>query len=115
MASHITATYTIGRERTEAQNRLVDFVLPRLRTGVHSRHLIYELVSKFYGKSVDLNDLAERFDVNAFVVVERWGQVVGILKSVQERSYHYAENHYSEAGMVVSQVSTATEIRGRTS
>ncbi len=104
MSNHLLAFYTGGRARIDAQNQLVNFVLPRLPTAMHKRALVYELVAKYYGKPVDFAQLAERFDQNkpdALEILRYWGYVKGILDGAQQRATVYAEDHYVDAGLIV--------------
>lgn len=107
MSNHLLAFYTKGKARIRAQNDLVNFVLPRLPTGVHKRAVIYELVAKYYGKPVDFNELANRLEEDeferrrlAFEIARYWGYVKSILDGCQQRATVYAEDHYVDAGLI---------------
>lgn len=49
--SHIKARFLLERQRDKAKELLLDVLLATLPTGVHKRRLLWDLVSRFYGKS----------------------------------------------------------------
>jgi len=108
MANHILAQYGAGRERIVAQNKLVGIVIPRMKQGIpvslynnKFRHVIYELVARFYGKPVELEDISDHFNIDIFLVGSRWAQVSEILSAIRERAVEHTEQHYVDSGLVV--------------
>jgi len=97
---HLIATFSRGHERIDAQNKIRDWILPRLPTDAHNRRMMYELVAKFYGKAVDVRAVAEHLNVDALAVAENWSNVKRILSGVRYRVDGETQHHYSSAGMI---------------
>lgn len=97
---HLVATFGRGKERTDAQNKVRDWVLARLPTGLHNRRMLYELVAKFYGKAVDLQAIAEHMNIEPVLVMTDWGRVKTILEAVQYRVDGQTQQRYRDEGMI---------------
>lgn len=97
---HLLASYSRGHERIDAQNKLRDYLLARMPTGIHNRRMLYELVAKFYGKPVDLTALAEHLNIESFVVLKAWRLVDGMLDDLRYRVGDQAQHHYRESGLI---------------
>ena len=97
---HLLASYSRGKERIDAQNKVRDYLLPRMPTGFHNRRMLYELVAKFYGKAVDLNAVAEHMNIETRVVLSSWRLVDGMLDDLRYRVSDEAATHYRESGLI---------------
>jgi hypothetical protein len=97
---HLVATFGRGRDRIDAQNKIRDWALARLPTGLHNRRMLYELVAKFYGKPVDLQAVAEHMNIDAILVMTDWGRVKTILEALQYRVDGETVQHYLDEGMI---------------
>lgn len=97
---HLLASYSCGHERIDAQNKVRDYLLARMPTGIHNRRMLYELVAKFYGKPVDLTALAEHMNIESFVVLKAWRLVDGMLDDLRYRVCDQANDHYKTSGLI---------------
>lgn len=97
---HFTALYGRAQYRSEAQNRLTDYVLARLPTDAHKRRLIYEMVARYYGKTVILKGVAKRFEIPYADVLIAWARVDGMLEDLDAKLSADALDHYRAEDLI---------------
>jgi len=59
---HLIAKYATRDERRDAQRALRDYLLPLVNASIKPRHMIYMLVSRFYGRPVAFKELAIKIE-----------------------------------------------------
>lgn len=97
---HLLARYSRNKERIDAQNKIRDYILAKLPTGIHNKRMYYELVAKFYGKQVDISAVAEHMNIEPFVVLAGWAKVDGMLNDLSYRVEGEALEHYREERLI---------------
>lgn len=87
--SHIKAKFLLEHTRAEAKAKLVERVLPTLPTGIHKRQLIFDLVSRFYGKrgkELTFRALQKRYDIGRYELTVLNRRVLITLDAISVRA-----------------------------
>lgn len=99
--SAVIARFALAdRERLEAMLMLVPPAAASLGTGVHNRRMVDALVQRFYGKKINLKDLAEIHGMHANTLTSRWQCVRRMLTETENRGMDQMEARLQQAGLV---------------
>ena len=97
----LVARFAIDKERYSAMNELIRPATASLGTGVHNRRLVDNLVQKFYGKRVYLQEVYEQYpEVNRKTLSQHWAMIRKHLTNLEYRAIDRIEIQFQEAGLV---------------
>lgn len=98
----ITARFTLdNREGLAAKIVLIRPATAALGTGVHNRRIVDNLVQKFYGRRVYLQDLHAKYpEINRKTLTDHWAMIRKHLTNLEHRAIDRMEIHFQDAGLV---------------
>lgn len=97
----VVARFAIeNKERYDAMLGLIVPAMACLGTGVHNRRMVDNLVQRYYGKKVNLKDIAEIVGIHPNTMTDRWRCIRRVLTEIEHRGMDMVEVRLQEAGLV---------------
>jgi len=85
---------------------LVNSVIPALGTGGHHRHMVRDLICRYFhirsadGRQIQLSALCDQYGLSADTMTRRWRSVKGCLREQESRAQAQADDVMTNAGLV---------------